>query len=63
MAKVITGVVFGGKKPELVYECINCNGQTFWVDGQGTITCKACKACQLPPQEWIDKAVENLSED
>lgn len=43
-----------GQKKEIVYQCLNCEGQTFWLDEQGTITCKACKATQLPPKEWVD---------
>lgn len=50
------------QKTDRVYACINCECQVFWLDAEGTITCKACKAKQLPPGDWVDKLVENCKE-
>lgn len=58
------GEIVEGKfkqKVEVVYECARCEGQSFWLDEEGTITCRACKAKQIPPQIWIDKLVENAA--
>jgi len=65
----MTTVIKGnfGQKEELVYECVNCNGQSFWLNEDGSITCKTCSIKQAPPVEWIelllDNAKENLEED
>ena len=55
MGEIIEGVF--GQKKEVVFQCVNCDAQTFWLDEEGTITCKVCKAKQLPPKEWADKLV------
>lgn len=61
----MTNVVQGKfkQKSETVFQCVNCNGQAFWLDEEGTVTCRTCKAKQLPPKEWIDKALAIIDED
>ena len=61
MGNVIKGT-FGRKEEEIVWSCLMCGGQLFWLDEGGTISCKACKSTQLPTQEWIELALKNSKE-
>lgn len=50
------GQVVSGKfkqKQELVYGCVECEGQAFWLNEEGTVTCKVCGVRQRPPLDWI----------
>lgn len=49
-----------GIKQEVVFQCLNCEAQSFWLDEEGTITCKVCKTKQVPPREWVDKCLSNI---
>lgn len=46
-------------KQELILMCPECECQVWWLDEAGTITCKACKAAQLVPDDWLEKAMEH----
>lgn len=69
----IMGNVVSGKfkhKQELVYGCVDCEGQAFWLNVGGTITCKVCSLRQRPPLNWIkdslglhDEVIETDEED
>lgn len=59
MGNVVTGK-FNIKK-EYVLECCFCNeGQQFWVNEDGTITCIPCGSRQKPPREWMEKCMGEI---
>jgi len=60
MGKVVEGKF--GQKKEIVFQCISCEAQSFWLDVEGTITCRACKAKQLPPKEWVERCLAEFND-
>lgn len=57
MGEVVEGKF--NQKVDMVYECPFCKeGQKFWIDEGGTISCISCSSKQLPPEGWTKEVLE-----
>ena len=54
MNEVVELKGFRKKKPELVWEC-SCGGQMFYLNRDGTITCRSCNLIR-EAIEWCYRA-------
>lgn len=63
MSKVIDLTSRFVKKEEIVFSCLSCGGQGFWIDEGGTVTCRTCKVRQKVDGDWIRDAVRIHNED
>lgn len=49
-------------KQEIVFTCMQCQGQIFWINDGGTVSCRTCNLRQKVATEWLKTAVELLEE-
>lgn len=50
-------------KQEIVFSCLECGGQAFWIDEGGTVTCRTCKMKQKVDFQWCMDAIKIHQED
>lgn len=61
MTNVVTGAF--RRKEEIVFCCLYCSGQAWWIDDDGTCTCRTCKMKQALSKEWLEKAIKVANEN
>lgn len=60
MGKVVKGGF--GQREDLVYGCVECGGQEFYLTETGFVRCSQCGFRQFPPIEWIELLNEKVGQ-
>lgn len=58
MSKVIDLKSRFVQKQEIVFSCVACGGQAFWLNEGGTITCRTCSVKQKVDVDWLKDAIQ-----